>query len=41
MNNKQKFKLNIINSDIRVIDALNILDKCEIKILLVNHKVEY
>lgn len=41
MNNKQKFKLNIINSDIRIIDALNILDKCEIKILLVNHKDKY
>ena len=41
MNNKQKFKLNIINSDIRVIDALNIIDKCKIKMLLVNHNGKY
>ena len=32
---------NIINSDIRIIDALNIIDKIEIKTLLVYHDKKY
>lgn len=41
MNNKTKYKKNIIKSDERVIDVLNKLDRLDIKTLFVNHNSRY